>query len=182
MQNKLSISTIMCKIMSVQTLSNLWSAGFGLKLNSPNIPKLEYLRSIEIIRVQVCFRNTFASTAGRFKEFMSIFHGWCCHLLFFHSVPEVKTFCTCFLINVLSYLQKSMWLLNSKGSCFRQKKSIAKTVALNCISLKAYRVTHHVQTHKCYLRKPNSKKCKYPIQSNAYLGRKSINWNQWTTF
>ena len=72
MQNKLSISTIMCKIMSVQTLSNLWSAGFGLKLNSPNIPKLEYLRSIEITRVQVCFRNTFASTAGYLKEFMSL--------------------------------------------------------------------------------------------------------------
>ena len=122
MRNKLLISTIMCKIMPVQTLSNLWSAGFGLKLNSPNIPKLEYLRSIEITRVQVCFRNTFASTAGRFKEFMSTFHGWCCHLLFFHSVPEVKTFCTCFLINFASYLQKSMCLLNSNGSCFRQKK------------------------------------------------------------
>ena len=27
-----------------------------------------------------------------------------------------------------------------------KKKSIAKTVALNCISLEAYRATHHVQT------------------------------------
>ena len=62
----------MCKIMPVQTLSNLWSAGFGLKLNSPNVRKLEYLRSIEITRVQVCFRNTFASTTEHFKEFMSL--------------------------------------------------------------------------------------------------------------
>ena len=62
----------MCKIMQVQMLSNLWSAGFGLTLNSPNVRKLEYLRSIEITRVQVCFRNTFASTAEHFKKFMSL--------------------------------------------------------------------------------------------------------------
>ena len=171
----------MCKIMPVQTLSNLWSAGFGLKLNSPNIPKLEYLKSIKITRVQVCFKNTFASTAGHFKEFMSLpfipfifyffiqFQKWkrLAHFIWLILLLTCKNLC-------------GYWILMVAVS--GKKKSIVKTVALNCISPEVYRVTHHAQTHKCYLRKPNKKKYNYLIQSNAYLGRKSINWNQWTTF
>ena len=53
----------------------------------------------------------------------SSFHGWCRHLLFFHSVAEVKTYCTFYLINIASYLQKPMRLLNSYGTRFRPKKN-----------------------------------------------------------
>ena len=164
-------------------LSNLWSAGFGLKLNSPNVRKLEYLRSIEITRVQNCFRNTYASTAEHFKEFMSV-PFMADVVIFYFSIQfqKWKRFAH-FIWLILLLTCKNLcgyWILMVAVS--GKKKSIAKTVALNCISPKVYRVTHQAQNQKYYLRKPNSKKYNYQIHSNAYLGRKSINWNQWTTF
>ena len=105
LQNQLSISTTTHKIMQIQTLSNLQSVEFVQKFISPNTPKLEHY----IARVWVCFRNTFASTAGHFKECMSLpFMAWCRHLLFFNSVPETKTFCTFYSINFASHLQNPL--------------------------------------------------------------------------
>ena len=94
---------------------------------------------------------------------------------FFHSVSKVERFCTFYSNSFCFLLSKTYEVIEFQWQPFQsKKKSIAKTVALNYISPKVYRATHHAQNHKCYLRKPNSKKYNYPIQSNAYLGRKSI--------
>ena len=70
---------------------------------------------------------------------------------FFHSVPEMKTLCTSYSINFAPYLQKHMRSLKTyeviefQWQPFQAKKSIANVIALNYISPKVYRVTHHAE-------------------------------------
>ena len=59
--------------------------------------------SLSLFYEHICFYSTIL-----WRIYESSFHGWCRHFLFFHSVPEVKTFCTFYSINFASYLQKSM--------------------------------------------------------------------------
>ena len=125
------------EIMQVQTISNLRSAKFNLKLISPNIPKL-VMSSDEFKFVS---EHIFFYIRAVRRIYESSFHGWCRHLLFFNSVPETKKFCTFYSINFASHLQKEIPAAAVSG----KKKSIAKAVALNYISTKVYRITHHDQ-------------------------------------
>ena len=122
---------------------------------------------------------------GIVKNLWVFFQGRCRHLLFFHSLPEMKAFCTFYSINFASHLQKEIPM----AALSDKKKSIAKTVALNYISPKVYRITHHAQiltataTTKATWenRKVRNIITQYRAMS-IWLGAfANISWNQWTS-
>ena len=105
---------------------------------------------------------------------------------FFHSVPQIKTLCTLYLINFYFYLQKPVRLLNSNDSCVRKKyhckdrssKLFLSKGTQNNLPRSNF---HCCGYHRCYLRKPKKLKNNYLMQSNAHLVRafSNIIWNQW---
>ena len=123
-----------------KTLSKFYSVEFVLKRNSPNIPKLECQRSIDIARIKVSFRKIFVSTPGHFKEFLSSFHEWYHDLLFSVHFLKLKHNAYICSINLASCKNLSNYWIPMAIISGKQI-STAKTLALNYFSPKVFKLT-----------------------------------------
>ena len=178
LQNQLSISTTTYKIMQIQTLSNLQSVEFVQKFISPNTPKLEHY----IARVWVCFRNTFASTAGHFKECMSLpFMADIATFFFSAQFQKWKHFAHFVRLILLLTCKKIFQWQTFQAKKIHSKDRNSKLYFSKGIQNNLSRSNFHCSNATWENRKVRNIITRYIVMSIWVRTFLNITWNRWTS-
>ena len=180
LQNQPSISATTRKIMQVQTLSNLRSAEFVLKLIS------QIFQNLNITSHEIKFvLGTHLLLQQRTLKNLWVFLWWLMSSSSFFPLTSRNENVLHILFDLFCF---SLAKRNSNDSCFKQKKIHCKDRGSKLYFSKGIKNNparsnfHCYGYHNCYLKNPKS--YNYPIQSNAYLvgAFANITWNRWTSF